>query len=619
MKLSRKIVLSKISKSHFLPQDLKSVIKLLDAEAKVKFMILSSLQILLALLEVVALGILTVTITIGLNSYTNISKQGEEVFLPLNEFLSDLNTEEQIATMLATYVVLTITKTLLSAITTLLTLNLLANQAAIIGYKLNRELFEQDAEFIKFGKSQENLAGVTYSLDSLLIGYLGTFSQLAGDVATILMVCGALVIIDLETSLLLFLLFASLLIALHRFVNVVAAHLGEKVATLNAKLNRRILDVWLVYREILLAQKVDGLLSSTHEARVEIAKSRARLTFLPSLSKYIFEMFLIISALVVSSVQLWINGINDAVSSFILMVAASTRLLPALMRLQSNILTIKQSIGSGIYARTIIQKIKPRKDTKLPIELENLSKKTFRAEVIVKELSYTYPNEIRPALKDLTFSVTPGTLIAVTGSSGSGKTTLMELILGFLEPSSGSILINGMEPKAIQKFWPGKIAYVPQDVQIIEGSIAENISLKVDCDIEESKLSHCIESSGLLEYVKSLDDGLRTQVGERGQKLSGGQKQRLGIARALYGDPEMLILDEATSSLDAITESIIAKNIFHNASNRTVIVIAHRLSTVMNADLVLYFSKGALISAGKFDDLKKSVPEFLEQAELSGL
>jgi len=522
--------------------------------ARFLYLILSFLQILLAFVEVIALGVLTLAITVSLNNFTSISKQEELNLMFFNDFLADSHVETQIAVLLGLYIICTVVKTLLSAIVTFSSLNLLAKQTVSIGFRLNKDLFKHGIDQIRFGKSQENLMGVTGSLESLLIGYLGTFSQLLGDLATILMVAVALIFFDFETSLLLFVLFTLLLFTLHLFVNKVATQLGQTLATSTAKLNRRILDSWLVYREILLAQRLDELMKPTLFERMEVASSRARLSFLPNLSKYIFEIFLVVSALLVSAVQLWLNGISEAVNSFVLIAAASARLLPAVLRLQGNLLTMKQSAGATVFTNRLLEAVPRKPDIKHSLISSNLHEADFTAEVRVKQLSFFYPDSTRHALKDVSLSITPGTLTAITGASGSGKSTLVDLILGFLQPTTGSVLVSGADPVVARAVWPGKIAYVPQDVQIFEGSLLENITLGTSGEFDEANLANCIESSGLLEDLEELSHGINTLIGERGLKLSGGQKQRLGIARALYGNPKLLVFDEATSSLDPITE-----------------------------------------------------------------
>lgn len=605
--------------SKIIPGVFKSAFKLLDPKAKLLYLTFSSLQVLLAFLEVIALGILTLTITLGLNNFTNFSNGKENDLTVFGGMLVNVKVETQIAVLIGCYVLFTVVKTILSAIVTLSSLNFLAKQTVNIGFRLNTGLFERGINLLRFGRSQENLSGVTGSLDSLIIGYLGTFSQLLGDLATIFMVAVALLFFDFETSLLLIILFTLLLLTLHLFVNVVATRLGQTIATSTAKLNRRILDAWLVYREILLTQKVDDFTKPTLFERMEVARSRARLGFLPSLSKYIFELFLIFSALIVSGLQLWLNGISEAVSSFVLIAAASARLLPAVLRLQGNLLALKQSAGGAVFANRLLEAMPSKLHLKNSFISTKIHETEFEATAIIKNLGFLYPESTKPALEEVSLSIFPGTFVAITGASGSGKSTLIDLILGFLQPTAGSVLLSGMNPLAAQVAWPGKISYVPQDVQIFEGSILENITLSISGKYDENSLENSIESSGLFEDIDELANGIHTLVGERGLRLSGGQKQRLGIARALYSNPKLLVFDEATSSLDPITENKIANSVFQRLPDRAVIVVAHRLSTVMRADEVFYLKDGRVRASGKFSDLKKSEPEFLKQAELSGL
>lgn len=613
------VIRSKTLLSKFIPDVFKSAIKLLDPKARALYLILSFLQIILAIFEVIALGALTVMISIGLSNFTSISKQKELNTGLFYEQFANLNIETQIAALFGTYVLCTVAKTFLSGIVTFSSLKHLAKQTVNIGFRLNLDLFKHGINQIRFGKSQENLMSVTGSLDALLIGYLGTFSQLLGDLATILMVALALTFFDFETSLLLFTLFALLLIFLHFSVNKVSAQLGQKVALSTAKLNRRILDSWLVYREVLLAQREEEVLKPTLFERSEVAISRAKLSFLPNLSKYIFEIFLVFFALIVAAVQLWINGLNEAVSSFVLIAAASARLMPVTLRLQGNFLAIKKSAGIAVFAIKLLEEVQRKPEMRNSLISSVLHKTDFNAAITVTNLSFTYPDSTKNTIHNISLSITPGTFTAITGASGSGKSTLIDLILGFLEPTTGTVLVSGAKPSDARLIWPGKIAYVPQEVQIFEGSLLENITLSTNGEYDETNLVNCIKSSGLLEDFGDLSNGIHTHVGERGFKLSGGQKQRLGIARALYNDPKLLVFDEATSALDPITENKVSKSVFQRIPNRTVIVVAHRLSTVMNADVVFYLKNGKVKASGKFSDLKNSEPEFLKQAELSGL
>jgi len=352
--------------------------------------------------------------------------------------------------------------------------------------------------------------------------------------------------------------------------------------------------------------------------RYQIAKDRAELNFLPILNKYVFEAFLIFMLLFVAGFQLLVNGVNDAVASVALLIASSSRLLPALLRFQTNLMVMRQANGASHYARELIKK--PELVTSLR---ENKRKPEtslgFKPTLIMRNVFYTYPNRSTSTLKNLSMTIAPGTVTAIAGSTGAGKSTLIDVLLGFLKPDSGQVLLSNMDPSVAYEKWPGKIAYVPQEVQIIEGSVLENITLSREGVYNKENLDDCLKESFLEGVLRTLPEGLGTQVGERGHKLSGGQRQRIGLARALYSNPELIVLDEATSSLDTITEDTITSFIYKKERSRTVVVVAHRLSTIRNADKIYFLRDGSVAAEGTLDELKSKEPDFLKQANLSGL
>lgn len=210
--------------------------------------------------------------------------------------------------------------------------------------------------------------------------------------------------------------------------------------------------------------------------------------------------------------------------------------------------------------------------------------------------------------------------MSFVGQSGAGKTTLADLILGVLEPDAGEIRIGHLKPINAIKRWPGAVGYVPQDVLIFNGTVRQNVALGYsEGEIIDARIWEALENAQLVEFVRGLPLGLDTPVGDRGSKLSGGQRQRLGIARALYTLPKLLVLDEATSSLDGGTEADISRAINQLKGKVTVIMIAHRLSTVKNSDVVHYLSEGKLLASGTFSHVRSQIPEFERQASLMGL
>jgi ABC-type multidrug transport system fused ATPase/permease subunit len=244
----------------------------------------------------------------------------------------------------------------------------------------------------------------------------------------------------------------------------------------------------------------------------------------------------------------------------------------------------------------------------------------FIAEINVANATFKYPSKLTPAISDVSLSILPGASVAFVGPSGAGKTTLVDILLGVLNPDEGNLLISGMPPLLAVANWPGAVAYVPQDVVIAAGTIRENVALGYPIEVATDELViSALRVAHLEAFVTALPLGIDTEVGERGAKLSGGQRQRLGIARAMFTKPQLLVLDEATSSLDGESEANISAAIQALRGTITVVMIAHRLSTVRNVDTVFYLAEGKVLAFGTFDEVRRAVPDFNRQAILMGL
>jgi ABC-type bacteriocin/lantibiotic exporter with double-glycine peptidase domain len=243
----------------------------------------------------------------------------------------------------------------------------------------------------------------------------------------------------------------------------------------------------------------------------------------------------------------------------------------------------------------------------------------FSPTIELRQVSFQYPLRARQAIRDLTVNINAKEFIGIVGPSGAGKSTLVDLMLGILEPESGSIKLSGTNPSLAVQKWSGAIAYVPQETKMINGSIKSNVCLGFDAKEIPDEVVCEILKEVQLEDLCGLPEGINTEIGEGGNRLSGGQRQRLGIARALFTRPQVLILDEATSSLDATTEKLVTDYLTSLMGNLTLIVIAHRLSTVRNANRIMYLKDGAMIGIGGFNELRASIPDFDEQARSMGL
>lgn len=276
-----------------------------------------------------------------------------------------------------------------------------------------------------------------------------------------------------------------------------------------------------------------------------------------------------------------------------LFAVAAFRLMPSANR-------ILVSIQSLRYASPIINTVYRELNLKDSGESNNITNSIkFENEIWFKNVCFSYNAHNSKALKDIDIHISKGAFIGIIGKSGSGKSTFINLLLGLLEPTDGEILIDKFNLKNNIRGWQNHIGYVPQDIFLIDDTLQNNIAFGIDHDnINPSQLKKAIQLSQLSDYIDSLPNGLDTYVGERGVKISGGQRQRIGIARALYNDPDILVLDEATSSLDGATEADLMTAVNALKGIKTIIVVAHRLSTIENCEYLYKLENGQVINHG---------------------
>jgi ABC-type multidrug transport system fused ATPase/permease subunit len=289
------------------------------------------------------------------------------------------------------------------------------------------------------------------------------------------------------------------------------------------------------------------------------------------------------------------NRIDKILPIVTIFVAAAFRLIPSLNKIMGTMQTFR-------YANPVINLLyKEFIDTK-SFKSSNVENKkiNFEKNININNVSFTFPESDRFSLNNITFTINKGESIGLIGSSGSGKSTLVDIIMGILNPDKGLILSDDVSISENLNSWQKKIGYVPQNIFLLDDSLKANIAFGIELNkIDNDKVLNALKIAELDEWVEDLPDNINTFVGEKGVRLSGGQIQRIGIARALYHDPDILILDEATSSLDSITESKIMKSVNSLHGIKTLIIIAHRLSTVQKCDIIYKLDKGNIIDYGE--------------------
>jgi len=281
----------------------------------------------------------------------------------------------------------------------------------------------------------------------------------------------------------------------------------------------------------------------------------------------------------------------------------------------SSLINLTPTMSSGFEALNSVSEIMNANEVEMNIGKKNVP--SIKGGVTFNDVWYTYPGMESPVIKGLSLDVKPGECVAFVGSSGSGKSTIMNLIIGFLIPNKGDMLVDGKSIKDINlSNYRHFISVVPQNSILFAGTIRENITYGMSKYSEED-LQRVVEMANLKEFVDSLPDGLDTVIGEHGDKLSGGQKQRVTIARALIRNPRIIILDEATSALDNVSEYHVQKAISSAIKDRTTFIVAHRLSTIRNADRIVVMEDGVAVEMGTYDELMAKKGRFFELKSLN--
>ena len=531
--------------------------------------------------------------------------------------IENLSFQNQVTLLVLFSAFLFIIRTVFSVILNRKILFFLSRQGARITKELTSKLLSMPITSIDRETKQHHIYSLTYGVTKITLYMIGSLIAIFADVTLILILLFGLIIVNFFVALTSILFFGLLSIFLYKIMSKKSYFLGKKDTEYSIKINEKISEAISAYREIFVKNRENyyvneiGLLSS------KLSDVLAEYAFIPSLSKYVFEVALILGTVIVGAIQFFTVDATHAIATLAIFMAAGSRLAPAILRIQSNALQFRSATGSAISTLNLYEYNKVVNKT-----LKNFTSNHFNffPTVSLEKLSYTYPDRNEPSLININLEVAAGEFVAVVGPSGAGKTTLVDIILGIKKPVKGNVKIGGQDVSETLDKWPGAISYVPQSVSVFNGSFRENISIGYSADeIADTLIIDSLKFVSLYDFILSLDDGINAKIGENGANLSGGQKQRLGIARAMISKPKLLILDEATSALDGQTELDISESLNDLKKEMTLIVVAHRLSTVRKADKVVYLENGKIVCSGTFEEVRKNVPNFEKQASLMGL
>ena len=389
--------------------------------------------------------------------------------------------------------------------------------------------------------------------------------------------------------------------------------------TLNgeALLLRWLNQAFFAIRDIKLSHSYAFLTRKVADTSHDIAANHSRGSTVMQLPRLFLEVVMVVSLLVAVFVLKNSDRPNAEIVTILgLYGMAGLRLMPSLNRILSSVAELRQRTA---YVDTLYNDLRDGlfDRDRPPARPLGTASRQLTHEIRLEGVGFRYPGSEQEALAEISLTVSRGESIGFVGPSGAGKSTVVDVLLGLIMPSDGRVTADGRDIRDDLESWQRRIGYVPQQVSLFDDTLRRNIAFgQVDGDIDEARVLRALELARLDDVVASWPDGLDTILGERGARMSGGQRQRVAIARALYCDPDLLVFDEATSALDNETEREITVAIEALAGSKTVLLIAHRLSTVRNCDRIVFMKEGRIKAVGAFDSLVAENPEFRHFAEL---
>lgn len=456
--------------------------------------------------------------------------------------------------------------------------------------------------------------GISVAISGLVLSGLA----IPGNVLTITLTMAVLVVAQPLTAGLALVYLGLVALILNKVVTRRSLEASERDLKHTYRVARLLTEMVESLKELTLRGRLDQIQGVVGEHRKRAVQARAAKSFLIVVPRHAYEAALIGGFLLIGGAAYARSGQTAAVAAIALFAAAGMRLIPALTGLQTAVITASTSLP---WVRDVVGDLRGAERSAPTVhgakDVATLPENP--GQLGLENVSFTYPTSSTAVLENLNLAIPLGSTVGVVGPSGSGKSTLIDLLLGLRFPSSGTIEIDGEPLANVIHAWRSRIGYVPQKVTLFDGTIGQNIALTWDDDYDREKVHEVLDKAQLTSLVAARANGIDAPIGERGFTLSGGQQQRLGIARALYSDPLVLVLDEATSALDTKTEDDVVRAIRNLRGEVTIVAVAHRISTIKDYDQICYLDGGRVLGVGTFRDLEASLPQFALQVQMAGL
>ncbi len=569
---------------------------LFNRKEKKRLLILFFMMIFAAVFETMGIGLIVPFVGI----VTNPSMiQDQPILSYLYDFFNMQSTKDFIILAVVTLLSVFILKNLYLMLFHYTQYRIILNQQVKLSRKLFKEYLIKPYTFHLQRNSAELLRNINEEVPDVFQGIIMASFQLLTEILVIVCILVLLLITAPVATITASLLLGGGVILFFTIMRRKISNLGEEQQRVSGTMIKWVNQGLGASKEVKVSGK-ERFFIDAYTSQSQIQENNSRYMKMLELVPRLFIETMLVSIVLITMLIIVFQGTSTTqlVSTMALFAMAAFRLMPSITRVVALIATIRYSQPALKVVYEDLFMHQPGEATiKQDGILINRGEKTFKDAIRLRDISFRYPGQKNDAVKEISLTIPIGRSVAFIGESGAGKTTLVDIILGLFQPKKGQILVDGNDLFAQKALWQQKIGYIPQSIFLSDDTIRGNVAFGInEQQIDDEEVWRALEQAQLKKFVSELPDQLDTTVGEDGVRLSGGQRQRIGIARALYHNPEILFMDEATSALDNETEKEIMKAIDGLKGEKTLIIIAHRLTTIENCDIVFKVNKGRLIA-----------------------
>ncbi|MCR6110888.1 ABC transporter ATP-binding protein [Bacillus sp. A301a_S52] len=580
-------------------QTLSKMLELFNQREKKKLVILLVMMIVAAIFETLGVGLILPFVTM----VTDPSIIHEQPILKgIYDFLGFQSTSTFIVFSVGFLLVVFVLKNIYLLAFFYVQYRIILNQQVKLSTRLLKEYLTKPYTFHLQRNSADLLRNVNDEVPKLFQGMILSGFQLLTEVLVILCILALLLITAPLATLTAAALLGTSIVIFFRLFRKKINHLGKEQQVVGGKMIKWVNQSLGASKDVKVSGK-ESFFINAYRTQSQIRANNGRFMKMLDQAPRLFIETILVSTVLVTMLIIIYQGADtgELITTMALFAMAAFRLMPSISRVIAMVTQIKysQPALNVVYEDIFENRDATLDDTEAEMKRDNRinNGRHFKDEIVLNKVSYRYPDQEKDAVKDVSLQIPIGSSVAFIGESGAGKTSIVDVILGLLPPTKGEILVDGKSIIDQRRIWQQKIGYIPQFIFLSDDSILGNVAFGIDPEeVDEEAAWRALEQAQLKEFIQTLPDSIHTQIGEQGVRLSGGQRQRIGIARALYHNPEILFMDEATSALDNETEKEIMKAIDGLKGEKTLIIIAHRLTTIENCDTVFKMNHGRLIS-----------------------